>query len=64
MKRSLIATAVALLLAGCGTFDGLTFENRIACTAAGDKLFVVSQWGGRIGVSSEIAEADRKEVCK
>ena len=63
MKRSLIAL-IALALAGCGTFNGLTFENRVACTVGKDKAYTVSEWGGRIGISSEIADADRAVICK
>jgi hypothetical protein len=63
MKRSLITLAVLAMLTGCGTFNGLTFENRVACTVARDKAFLVSEWGGRIGITGEIAEADRAVIC-
>ena len=55
---------VAGLLAGCGTFDGLTFENHIACTVNKDKAVVVSEYGGWLGISSTIAESDREVICK
>lgn len=63
MKR-IAMIALAAALSGCATFDGLTFENRIACSVARDKAFVVSEWGGRVGISSVIAEADRAVICK
>lgn len=66
MIRILLLVAVCswliLLLGGCGSLEG-KFENRIACTLAKDKAFVVSEYGP-LGISSVIAEQDRKEVCK
>lgn len=64
MKAALIMLIV--VLAGCSTIEGatgLTFENRIACTIAGDKAVVVSEYGGRIGVSSTVSELDGKYLC-
>lgn len=55
-----------IMLSGCSTIEGatgLTFENRIACTLAGDKAVVVSEYGGRIGVSSTVSELDGKYLC-
>lgn len=60
MKKSLIAI-LAAALAGCSSVSP-NFENRLACTVAGDKLFVVSQYGV-IGISSVVADADRRAVC-
>jgi hypothetical protein len=62
MKRALLI-ALAAALSGCATFDGVALENRLACTVAGDKLFVISQYGP-VGISSNIADADRAKVCK
>jgi hypothetical protein len=64
MKPSLTLLALLVpLLSGClATLDG-TMENRLACTVAGDKLFVVSEYGP-IGISNKIADADRAVVCK
>lgn len=59
----IIAALFALaLLPGCATFDGAVLENRLACTVAGDKLFVISQYGP-VGITSVIADQDRKKVC-
>jgi hypothetical protein len=62
------AYTLALLLAasgvtGCATLDGVALENRVACTVAKDRAFVVSQYGP-VGISSRIAEADRAVICK
>lgn len=60
-----IAAAVVLLTA-CSTIEGatgMTFDNRVACTVAGDKAVVVSEYGGRIGISSTISEVDRPFIC-
>jgi hypothetical protein len=62
-----LLSALALLtlgvaLSGCATLDG-PLENRVACTVAKDKAFVVSQWGA-VGITGQIAEADRQVVCK
>ena len=62
MKTSLIVI-MAALITGCGTFDGLTFENRIACTVAGDKAVIVSEYGGWVGISSTISEKDLPHIC-
>lgn len=61
------AYTLALLLAassvaGCGSIN-VNLENRVACTVAKDKAFVVSQWGA-VGISSNIAEPDRAVICK
>lgn len=60
-----IALITLAALAGCGSITsgiGAQMENRIACTAAKDKLFVVSLYGP-VGISSTIAEADRAVIC-
>lgn len=62
MKRTVIIFA-AFILAGCATFDGLTLDNRVACTAARDKAFVVSEWGP-VGISSVISPKDAEVICK
>lgn len=61
MKRSLILLAV-LALAGCGTLDG-KMDNRVACTAAKDKAFVVSEFGP-VGITGKLHDADRAVICK
>lgn len=68
MKKT--AYTLALLLAasgvtGCATLDGLhgKFDNRVACTAAKDKAFVVSEWGP-IGITGKLHDADRAVICK
>lgn len=65
MRRTAHALALVLAaaaLAGCATLD-VNLDNRLACTVAKDKLFVVSEYGP-IGIASTIADADRREVCK
>jgi len=66
MKKSLLALAALAACAassGCvGTMSGVTLDNRVVCTAAGDKAFVVSEWGP-VGVSAQIADQDRAVIC-
>jgi hypothetical protein len=54
-----------MYLAGCASIEQRpTFlENRVVCTLAQDKAFVVSRWGP-VGISSEVAEKDRAVICK
>lgn len=56
---------LVLLLAGCATsIEGLgQFENRLACTLARDRAYVVSEYGP-LGISSRIADIDREVVCR
>ena len=49
------------LLSGCASFKG-NFENRIVCTLAKDKGYIVSLYGP-IGISSEIAGRDSAVAC-
>ena len=59
----LLLLALAAPLSGClATFDG-KIDNRLVCTVAGDKLYMVSEYGP-VGISSRISELDRKVVCK
>lgn len=61
MHRTLILLA-ALALSGCATLENLPLDNRVVCTVARDKAFVVSEWGP-VGISSKIADADRAVIC-
>lgn len=69
MNSILMGISIALLIAscsGCSTIEGatgLTFDNRVACTVAGDKAVVVSEYGGRIGISTTISDIDRPFIC-
>lgn len=58
MKRLLIAAVAALCLNGC-----IVLDNRVTCTVAKDKSFVVSQYGA-FGLASQIADADTRVICK
>lgn len=57
MKKLTIGL-LALLLCGCNA----TMSNRIACTVAGDKAFVVSEYGP-VGLSAVIDDKDAKAIC-
>jgi len=51
-------------LTGCATLrDSFPLENRVVCTVAQDKAFVVSQWGP-VGITAEIAAQDQEVICK
>lgn len=63
MKRLTLALAI-LALTGCGTLDSFTLENRIACAVGGDKVFLVSEYGGWIGVSSVVSEKDAAKILQ
>lgn len=60
--KTIAIIAFALALAGCATFD-VQLDNRVTCTVAKDKAFVVSQWGP-VGVGSQVAAADAQVMCK
>jgi hypothetical protein len=49
---------LAFALTGCAQFD-----NRLVCTVAGDRAYVVSEYM-RVGVSARLADQDRAAVCK
>lgn len=61
MKLALTLFA-ALALTGCTTLDG-KLENRIACTVAKDKAFIVSEYGP-VGISATVSPKDAAVVCK
>lgn len=52
---------LAFLLSGCSTLS-VNLDNRVACTAAHDKGFIVSQYGG-VGLASTLATADANVIC-
>lgn len=56
MKTSLIIILAALVLAGCGTFDG-TMQNRITTTLDCERGFMASLYGP-FGFTAEIDPAD------
>lgn len=62
MRTKLLPMVFAtVLLCGCATKPG-RLDNRLTCTLAGDKAFVVSLYGP-IGVTAEISKADSAVVC-
>jgi hypothetical protein len=63
MKKLALAVA-ALALSGCAVG---TFTTRAACTVAGDKVVLLSQWGELPSVGTELDSRDAKailEACK
>ena len=56
-----LSLMILLGLTGCSLTGQL--ENRLACSLAKDKLFVVSEYGP-VGVATVISEKDRQVVCK
>jgi hypothetical protein len=61
--KIIIILAVAAMLAGCSTLDGL-LVNRAACTLGGEQreLLVTSFWG-RWGLTSKIHPDDARAAC-
>ena len=53
--RIAAVVAILILLPACSSLD---LSNRLARTADGQRLYVVSLWGRWLGVASEIAKAD------
>lgn len=53
---------LSLTLTGCATLEG-RLDNRVVCTVAKDKAFVVSEYGP-VGIAATIAEKDRAVICK
>lgn len=59
MKKILTLTLVlsaAIASSGCATF-----ENRLAVTAAGDELLVISKYGP-LGIASKLSDKDRDAI--
>lgn len=66
MNPTFTARAAALIFAsmaaGCATLEG-HLDNRVVCTAAGDKAYALSEYGP-VSIGARIAEADRKVICR
>jgi hypothetical protein len=61
--KLILSLIAAMSLSGClATLDS-KMENRLACTVAGDSLFVISEYGP-VGISAKISEKDRAVVCR
>jgi len=58
-----VCIGIVVALTGCGTMNGFTMENRVACTPSGDKAFLVSEYGGWIGISSKLSDKDKPYLC-
>lgn len=61
MKKNVIALAAIAMLSACSSIS-VNLDNRVVCTAAKDKGFVISQYGG-VGVASQIAAMDTAIIC-
>jgi len=61
--KLLILLLASLSLVGCATSRPTFLENRVVCTVAKDKAFVVSQWGP-VGVTATLSEKDQAVICK
>jgi hypothetical protein len=53
---------LSILLAGCGSLPEGVLDNRVVCTVAQDKAYVVSLYGP-VGLASEIAAPDAEVIC-
>jgi hypothetical protein len=62
MKHLFILIAFATTSAGCASL-GDYLGNRLTCTVANDKAYVVSLWGW-LGIASEVVEQDAEVICK
>lgn len=66
MYPTFTARAAALFLAsmaaGCATLDG-KLDNRVVCTAAGDKAYALSEYGP-VSLGARISDLDRKVICR
>lgn len=62
MKKILSVLLLAFALSGCGSVSQY-LETRVTCTVARDEARADSKWGP-IGISTKIAEADSKVICK
>lgn len=60
MKVALLV-ALATTLGGCATLEG-RMDNRLACTLAKDKAYLVSEYGP-VGVSATISAKDAAVIC-
>lgn len=62
MYKFITIILVMFMLSGCASVDKY-LETRVTCTVAKDEARVDSKWGP-FGISSKVAEADIKEICK
>lgn len=62
MKIAVVVLFLSCLM-GCETLQQLPHANRVVCTVAKDKSFVISEWGPK-GISSVIAPEDAELICK
>jgi hypothetical protein len=61
VKKLLTALLIAVSLSGCANLKAL--DTRVTCTLAKDEARADSKWGF-FGLSTTIAEADTKVICK
>ena len=62
--KTILAGMLLFILAGCSALDLKgQFENRVTCTVDKSQALVVSKWY-KLGIASEIADADTKIICK
>jgi hypothetical protein len=59
--NGILILSAALALSGCAAG---TFTTRGACTIAGDKVILVSQWGVLPGISTELDQRDAAPILK
>jgi hypothetical protein len=62
MTKLTAAYALALLLSGCAAL-GVLPDNRLVCTVAKDKSYVVSDYGV-LGITRTISGQDTQVVCQ
>lgn len=62
MKLTILAL-MASFLTGCASLGSMDLSNRVSCTLDGKQALVNSMYGP-LGVTSKVAAADGKVLCK
>lgn len=58
--KAIACMVLCLALTGCANTG--TFENRVTCSIAGDRVFVTSLYGA-FGITSEVSKQDAQRIC-
>ena len=61
--KFLVSLFLVMSLTACGTLSNLDLSNRVACSVAKDRGFVVSMWQV-FGIASDLDAKDTEVLCK
>lgn len=61
--KLILSLLMVMSLTACGTLSNLDLSNRVACSVAKDRGFVVSMWQV-FGIASDLDAKDVDVICK